>query len=181
MNLIYFNFLAKTDSFINGNSNPLTHAMKFIGALLFRNDVDRLRDLLTILKSVAGYPRGITPSEENLKSVLRKKNTVFYVAMDGDTVAGGVVAHVLPSVFGEPTSLYIQDIAVKKKYQRQKAGTLLIKCLIMHCRAFGHKNIYVQTKQSNKIAGKLFKSRNATPTQGFHFEFDKVIKVPKGG
>jgi ribosomal protein S18 acetylase RimI-like enzyme len=153
--------------------------MPIIASYIFRNETDRLKELLKILKTARRYPKELSPSDEELNSVLRKKNLVFYVALDGKKIVGGAIAHALPSVFGEERSLYVQDIAVKKNYQRKKVGTHLMKCLVMECRAYQYKNIFLQTTLSNKIAIKFFKSRKATPTQGFHFEYDTVIKVPK--
>ena len=152
---------------------------KFIGDILGRHQTDFLRQLLTIYKSVLKYNKSVIPSDTDLRSLLRKKDIRFIVALDGNTVVGGLTAHLLPSVFGDPRTFYIQDIAVKKKYQRQGAGAHVIQTLIYECRAFRHESIFVQADLSNKAAIQLFKAKGATPTAGFHFTYENVIKVPK--
>ncbi len=149
-----------------------------INSILTRTQVGLLKQLLGVYKTVLNNKVSI-PSDSDLQTLLRKKDILFVVALDGDTVVGGLTAHLLPSVFADAKSFYIRDIAVKKKYQRQGVGSQIIKTLIYECRAFRHKDIYVQTELSNKIAIKFFKSNRATLTAGFHFTYDDVIKVPR--
>ncbi|CAN5342281.1 hypothetical protein BH10BAC4_BH10BAC4_05630 [soil metagenome] len=147
--------------------------------ILGRHQLRFLKQLLGIYKTVLKYNKREIPSDSELQSLLRKKDIRFIVALEGDKVVGGLTAHLLPSAFGDARSFYIQDLAVAKKYQRRRIGTGLVRTLVFESRAHRHRDIFVQTSLSNKSAINFFKSRGGTPTAGFHFTQEKVIKVPK--
>ncbi len=152
---------------------------QILNDILGRHQLSFLKQLLGLYKTVLKYNKRKIPSDAELQSLLRKRDIRFVVALDGDQVVGGLTAHLLPSAFGDGRSFYIQDLAVKKKYQRRRVGTGLVRTLVFESRVYKHRDIFVQTSLSNKSAINFFKSRGATPTAGFHFTQEHVIKVPK--
>src|SRR6185312_13207704 len=89
----------------------MNYSYKQLGA----EDVQALKQLLKVFGEAFGDMesyQGHVPSEEYLRSLLRKSDFIVVVATSEDQVVGGLAAYVLEKFEQERREIYIYDLAV---------------------------------------------------------------------
>jgi aminoglycoside 3-N-acetyltransferase I len=141
---------------------------------LGRADVPRLKQLLAVFGEAfedrATY-QGAVPGEAYLESFLSDERCITVVAIDGDELAGGLVAYELMKFERERKEFYIYDLAVKAAHRRRGLATGLIVTLKAIARARGAYVIYVQADRGDDAAIALYESLGVREDV-LHFDID---------
>lgn len=139
-------------------------------------DVETFKDLLRVFgeafEDIKTY-QGSVPGDGYLKSLLEKDHFIAIAAMDGDSVAGGLAAYVLPKFEQERKEIYIYDLAVLEAYRRKGIATALINKLKEIAREKHVWMIYVQADKNpeDEPARKLYEKIGAKE-EVLHYDID---------
>lgn len=136
------------------------------------NDLAALRKLNEIFAVAFEDPEthlAKKPSDRYLEELLAKSHFIAIAALDGETVAGGLVAYVLEKYEQERSEVYIYDIAVDEKFRRQGVARQLIMELKTVAEQVGAWVIFVQADREDTPAIKLYDSLG-TSEEPFHFD-----------
>lgn len=98
------------------------------------------------------------PSDAYLTALLGKRHVIPLVALEHDTVVGGLVAYELEKFEQERSEIYIYDLAVDEKHRRQGIATKLIERLKQIAKERGAYGIFVQADYGDEPAIKLYES-----------------------
>lgn len=137
---------------------------------LYAGDLHYLKDLVRLYARVFEEDIKI-PDDGHLQHLLERDHIIFYVALRKNRVVGGLTAHVLPSVYFSSSEVYVYDLAVDRKYQRQGIGAELMLELQHYCRSLGYKEIFVQTDAVDKHALNFYEKIGGAREDVFHFSF----------
>jgi aminoglycoside 3-N-acetyltransferase I len=141
---------------------------------LSRSNVARLKQLLAVFGEAfedrATYQDAV-PSDAYLESFLADERCIAVVAMDGDELAGGLVAYELVKFERERKEFYIYDLAVKAAHRRRGLATGLILTLKAIARARGAYVIYVQADRGDEPAIALYEKLGVREDV-LHFDID---------
>lgn len=147
--------------------------------MLRDGDVSRLRALNALFGQAffeADTYGGELPSDEYLDAWLRDRKNIALVAVEGDTIVGGLVAYVLDKFERERSEVYIYDLAVAEDYRRHGAATALIRSL----QEIASRNrawvIYVQADYGDDAAIALYEKLGSRE-EVLHFDIP-VVTVP---
>ena len=104
-----------------------------------------------------------------LSRLLGSDGFIAVAALDGDAVAGGLAAYVLPKFEQARSEVYIYDLAVAAAYRRRGIATALIAALQREAAARGAWVIYVQADLGDAPAIALY-TRLGTREDVLHFD-----------
>jgi aminoglycoside 3-N-acetyltransferase I len=124
-------------------------------------DGPRLKSLLRVFGEAFEEPdtyQSAVPSEEYLQALLGKQHFIALVALEGDTVVGGLAAYELQKFEQERKELYIYDLAVSAEHRRKGIATNLIRELQRVAKARGAYVIFVQADPGDTPAIRLYES-----------------------
>ncbi len=103
-------------------------------------------------------PDAEMPAGKYINSLLADENFHVFVAVDGDTVAGGLSAYELPMLARQEREMFLYDIEVTEAYRQQGIARALIDELKKVALDRGIKIIFVGTAQDSKPAIKLYEA-----------------------
>jgi len=116
----------------------------------------KLNGLFAIAFSDHATYEGEPPDDVYLENLLAKDHVVALVALEGDTVVGGLVAYELDKFERARREFYIYDLAVSEKYRRRGIATALIKHLCAIAVQRGAWVVYVQADHGDEPAIALY-------------------------
>ena len=91
-------------------------------------------------------------SEKQILDELENPLAAYFVAMDGDTVAGYIGSQ---TVLGEAC---VMNVAVHPNYRGRGVSTLLMQALVDHCKATDCTLLTLEVRESNEPALGLYRS-----------------------
>ena len=98
------------------------------------------------------------PSDAYVERFLASSSAITLVAIERDTVVGGLVAYVLDKLEQERSEIYIYDLAVAAHARRRGVATSLIRELQDIAKTRGAWVIYVQADHGDDPAIRLYES-----------------------
>ena len=123
------------------------------------DDVSRLRELLkvfgTAFEDADSYENN-PPSETYLKGLLESDNFIALIALQNETVVGGLVAYELRKFEQQRSEVYIYDLAVASEHRRRGIATKIIHELMTIAKQRGAYVIYVQADLGDEPAIALY-------------------------
>lgn len=112
------------------------------------------------------------PNDMNyLTAILQKDNTVFVAAYLNHELVGGLTAHVLPSIYGKFSELYIYDMAVSRAHQRHGIGSQMLEFVKSYCRENGIIDLFVQADTVDTGARNFYKKNGGVEEDVRHYDF----------
>jgi aminoglycoside 3-N-acetyltransferase I len=129
--------------------------------ILTGTDMPLLKSLLRVFGEAFEEPdtyQNAVPSDRYLQALLGKQHFIALVALDGDTVVGGLVAYELQKFEQERKELYIYDLAVLAEHRRKGIATNLIRELQRFAKERGVYVIFVQADPGDTPAIHLYES-----------------------
>jgi aminoglycoside 3-N-acetyltransferase I len=135
--------------------------MKFKYKTLSNMDVPLLKNLLRVFGEAFEEEdtyQSAVPGEEYLQNLLGQEHFIALVALDGDTVVGGLAAYELPKFEQARKELYIYDLAVSAEHRRKGIATNLIRELQRVAKERGVYVIFVQADSGDTPAIRLYES-----------------------
>lgn len=143
------------------SSQEETEIMGYTYKTLTSTDVPRLKHLLRVFGEAFEEPdtyQSAVPSEGYLQALLGMQHFIALVALDGDTVVGGLVAYELHKFEQERKELYIYDLAISAEHRRKGIATNLIRELQRIAKERGAYVIFVQADPEDTPAIRLYES-----------------------
>jgi aminoglycoside 3-N-acetyltransferase I len=135
-------------------------------------DLQDFISLVQILaKELENNSREISSGEYLLK-LLKNDNIIILVATLDSKIIGGLTAHILPSIYGNSKELYLYDLAVTKRMQRQGVGRGLITELENQALKLDIKQMYVQADIEDKEAVSFYKATGGKMEKVAHFNYE---------
>lgn len=86
-------------------------------------------------------------------------------------VIGGSTSYTLHQYYSKLPLVYIYDLAVKTKFQRQGIGKMLISGITNYCREIGIEEVFVQADEEDGYAIEFYHSTGATTEKVVHFSY----------
>ncbi len=124
-------------------------------------DVPLFKHLLRVFGEAFAEPstyQSAVPSDRYLQDLLGQQHFIALIALDGDTVVGGLVAYELQKFEQARKELYIYDLAVLAEHRRKGIATSLIRELQRVAQARGVYVIFVQADPGDTPAIRLYES-----------------------
>jgi aminoglycoside 3-N-acetyltransferase I len=100
----------------------------------------------------------VIPSDEYINILLLKDDFHIVVALQNETLIGGLTGYELEMYKEEINEMFLYEIAVMPDYRKNGVAKALIECLKKLCVTKGIKEMYVGTSVNNTVAMKLYKS-----------------------
>ena len=100
--------------------------------------------------------QGVPPDDDYITTWLATPSVIALVAENGPTVAGGLVAYVLPKFEQRRSEIYIYDLAVAADQRRRGVASRLIAELQSMAADFGAWVVYVQADYADPPAIALY-------------------------
>ena len=126
---------------------------------LSTQDVERLRRLLNVFghafEDVETYCNN-QPKTAYLQRLLSQDHFIALVALDSDTVVGGLIAYELSKFEQERSEIYIYDLAILETHRRRGIATALIETLKTIAAERGTYVIFVQADYGDEPAIALY-------------------------
>lgn len=134
-------------------------------------DLNRLTELVKVYEKVFEMKDFALPDAAYLQSLLEKESVIFYAAIFGGKVGGGLTAHVLPSTYFPSSEVYIYDLAVETEFQRKGIGRELINSLKNYCAGLRLKEIFVQADLEDEYALDFYRATGGVAESVVHFSY----------
>jgi aminoglycoside 3-N-acetyltransferase I len=141
---------------------------------LVGNDVQLFRELLAVFGGAfddAETYIEAQPSDEYLGELLRSSHFIALVAMQSDTVIGGLTAYELRKFEQERSEIYIYDLAVAIEHRRKGVATSLIEQMKTIAAARGAYVVIVQADLDDQPAVNLY-TKLGHREDVLHFDID---------
>ena len=146
--------------------------MTFDVRLLTPDDLELFEGLLGMFGEAFGEPETYDddrPSGSYLTSLLARDTFIAVVALDGETVVGGLAAYVLHKFERERSEIYVYDLAVAAAHRRRGIATALIGELQRTAAERGAWVIFIQADKGDEPAIALY-SKLGRGEEVLHFD-----------
>lgn len=93
-----------------------------------------------------------------LHGFLKSKTNVLFVALDGDTPVGFLLAYELERIDSPKPMMLLYEVEVAEAYRRQGIASTMIQGLKEICRERGILKMWVLTNEANRAAMRTYES-----------------------
>jgi aminoglycoside 3-N-acetyltransferase I len=129
-------------------------------------------ELIRIFEDVFEMENFSIPDIEHLEKVLSKPDFIVMIAMVQNEIVGGLTAYVLHQYYSQKPLAYIYDLAIKRSYQRQGIGKLLISGFNSYCKEKDFEEVFVQADKVDDYAIDFYRATGITAEeQVIHFYY----------
>jgi len=136
------------------------------------SDVTLAQQLIALWQRDDGIFDGKLPGNAYLSQLLSADSFHAYVALDGDTVVGGLTAYELPMFGKEVRELFLYEIGVTESHWRQGIARALIEALQQTYLERGVGVIFVGTEMDNDAAKQLYANTCGTLKVIARYEYE---------
>jgi len=134
-------------------------------------DLDQLMALKKLFEQIFTGKDASIPDPVHLQQLLYNKSIIFYVALSGQEVIGGLTTYILPSIYSVTPEAYIYDLAVRRQYQRKGIGRKLLNSLKEYCLTLGIKDLFVQANSEDQPAIGFYKAMGGIAASVVQFSY----------
>ncbi|TGL14945.1 GNAT family N-acetyltransferase [Leptospira meyeri] len=138
---------------------------------LASNDLKQFIELIRVFEDVFEMKNFQMPSLHYLQSLLDRDDFYIFVSLHESQVVGGLTSYTLRQYYSEKPLVYIFDLAVLTKYQRQGIGRSLIQGINEYCKKIGVEEVFVQADLVDDYALEFYKSTGGLPEDVVHFTY----------
>jgi GNAT superfamily N-acetyltransferase len=138
---------------------------------LDHRDLDKFLALIGVFEEVFEMKGFKMPDEKYLQALLAKEDFFVFVALLEEKVVGGLTAYTLQQYYSERPLVYLYDLAVLSRYQRQGIGKLLMEGITTFCKAIGMEEVFVQADQVDQHAIEFYQATGGIAEQVVHFYY----------
>jgi aminoglycoside 3-N-acetyltransferase I len=135
-------------------------------------DVPLFQALIEIYQTV--FEREDPPAVDALylQTVLRNPTFIVWVALQDHQVVGGLTAFELPMYYTAASEIFIYDLGVHPKFQRQGIGRHLIASIQDYGRSIGAQTVFVPAHEDDTEALEFYRSTGGDAEKVVHFNYD---------
>ncbi|TGL22981.1 GNAT family N-acetyltransferase [Leptospira bourretii] len=138
---------------------------------LSSNELNQFIKLIRVFEDVFEMKNFQMPNEDYLQSLLARDDFFVFVSIFRSQVIGGLTAYTLRQYYSEKPLVYIFDLAVLTKYQRQGIGKSLIEAINVYCKKMGAEEVFVQADLIDDYALDFYRSTGGLPEEVVHFTY----------
>ncbi len=115
----------------------------------------------------------VLPTDNHLQSLLENESIVFFVAILEEQktkkVIGGLRAYILSSVYYASSEMYLYDLGVNPKFQRQGIATQLMENIKEYSKSLVYKELFVQADIEDLYTIDFYKKTGEQAADVIHF------------
>jgi aminoglycoside 3-N-acetyltransferase I len=134
-------------------------------------DIAIAQQLFLLLQVVFKVEKPTAANESYINRLLENTGFICLTVTYKNEVIGGLTAYELPMYDADRAELFIYDIAVKHNFQRMGLGKKLLTAIMVHCKAKGIKEIFVDAAEADKYALDFYRSVNGKEEKLIQFTF----------
>ena len=134
-------------------------------------DLDKFIELIRVFEDVFEMENFNIPDDDYLQKLLEKEDFFVFAATLKNRVVGGLTCYVLQQYYSKLPLVYIYDLAVKTKLQRQGIGTNLIAKVNEYCKEIGMEEVFVQADRIDDYAIDFYRKTGGTEEDVVHFYY----------
>ncbi|MCE3279584.1 MAG: putative acetyltransferase [Bacteroidetes bacterium] len=138
---------------------------------LSSDDIDKFVQLIEVFEDVFEMKNFKMPDILYLQELLKKPDFFVFIATAENKVVGGLTSYIMHQYYSASPLVYIFDLAVKREFQRQGLGKLLIKANNEHSYSIGAETIMVQADLEDEHAIEFYKSTGGKGQDVIHFDY----------
>lgn len=135
------------------------------------HDASSFRDLVGVFAEVFNMPPFEIPSPEYLERLLCNPSFFAHVVTVAGEVVGGVTCYVLNQYYSTSCYVYVFDLAVHPRYQRQGLGSRLMKAVADYSRTLSADEVFVQADDEDVHALEFYRNTGGIPEKVTHFNY----------
>lgn len=141
-------------------------------SILEEGDLTKFVEVINLFVEVFEIGHFSLPTSDHLQGLLAKKDFMVFAAMFENKVVGGLTANVLDSYYSEKPLVYIYDLAVDCKYQKQGIGRELLATINKYCAHHNFEEVFVQADKADGYALDFYRSTLPTKEEEVvHFSY----------
>lgn len=135
------------------------------------DDIDKFVQLIEVFEDIFEMKNFKMPDILYLQELLKKNDFFVFVATSENKVVGGLTSYVMHQYYSSSPLVYIFDLAVKREFQRQGLGKMLIKANNDHSRSIGAETVMIQADLEDEHAIEFYKSTGAMGQDVINFDY----------
>lgn len=135
------------------------------------SDLNQFIELIRVFEDVFEIENFQMPKSEYLQTLLSRDDFFVFVSIFENQVIGGLTTYTLRQYYSEKPLVYIYDLAVLTKYQRQGIGKSLIQGINTYCKDLGVEEVFVQADLVDDYALDFYRSTGARAEDVVHFYY----------
>ena len=143
---------------------------------LNKQDLNTFIALIRVFEDVFEMENFLMPEEKHLQQLLAKDSFFVFVALSGNEVVGGLTAYTLEQYYSTKPLVYIYDLAVKTRYQRQGIGRKLMAAINEYCKNTSVEEVFVQADEIDDYAIEFYQATGGNAEKVVHFTYPLNIK-----
>lgn len=139
---------------------------------LDNTNLDHFVQLIKVFEDVFEMKEFSMPSLEYLQNMLNQDKFNVFCAVYKNKVIGGLTLYILDQYYSTKPLAYIYDLAIKREFQRQGIGKMLIADVKKFCLEKGFEEVFVQADKPDEYALEFYRSTNPTAEEEvIHFYY----------
>ncbi|MCW7480345.1 GNAT family N-acetyltransferase [Leptospira kanakyensis] len=138
---------------------------------LSSSELSQFIELIRVFEDVFEMKNFQMPSSHYLQTLLDRDDFFVFVSISQNQVIGGLTAYTLRQYYSEKPLVYIFDLAVLTKYQRQGIGKSLIEAINVYCKKMGAEEVFVQADLVDDYALDFYRATGGLPEEVIHFTY----------
>lgn len=128
-------------------------------------------ELIQVFEDVFEMENFQMPEQNYLKELLKKDSFLVFVALIDEKVVGGLTSYILKQYYVKKPLLYVYDLAVKTKHQRQGIGKMLMSAVTYYSKEIGVEEVYIQADEIDQHAVDFYRSTGAIASRVINFSY----------
>lgn len=138
---------------------------------LQQDDVKKFIELIRVFEIVFEMKNSKMPPQMYLEQLLKRDDFFVFVATFDGEVVGGLTSYIMHQYYSEMPLVYIYDLAVNTKWQRNGIGKMLIAENNKYCKSIHVEVVMVQADEVDDYAIEFYHSTGATGQKVIHFDY----------
>ena len=136
------------------------------------DELIQFKELISLYEDVFEMNAFTLPTDQHLGELLAKSDFHVFIALQDDTIIGGLTAYTLVQYYSTKPLAYIYDLAVSRSYQRKGIGKDLIEATKLYFQQQGYEEVFVQADKADSYAIDFYRKTNPTEEEDVsHFYY----------
>jgi aminoglycoside 3-N-acetyltransferase I len=138
---------------------------------LSADDLEQFIELVNLFAEVFELRDFFPPEKKHLQKLLKQENFLVFVALENNTVVGGITAYSMTQYYTTRDAVFIYDLAVAESSQRKGIGKKLIDALNVYCKKTGVEVTFLEADEPDTHAIEFYRSTGAVEAKGYFFSY----------
>ncbi len=134
-------------------------------------EIDKFMELIDLFEDVFEMKNFKMPEKNYLEKLLSRDDFFVFVAILENKVIGGLTTYTMRQYYSTKPLVYIFDLAVQRKMQRQGVGQKLIKAINDYSKEMGVEEVMVQADFVDDYAIDFYRKTGGIAESVIHFGY----------